>query len=162
MNQRGFLFLHLLFCVYLLCGSLLIVVRIAPNFSDSTQPAEQMDVLPAEESVHIKREPWDGANRVENCMVTYYCCELYEHICGDGDGYTSTGAEVTAGHSCAVDPFLIPLGSTVWVDFGDGVMHEYIAEDVGGAVNGAHIDLAVQTHAEANECGIDYATVYWK
>jgi 3D (Asp-Asp-Asp) domain-containing protein len=48
------------------------------------------------------------------------------------------------------------------VDFGDGVMHELFAEDVGGAVNGAHIDIAVETHQEALDCGIDYATVYWK
>ena len=136
-------------CAVFLCGG-----------REDKEAPEELPVIIAE-PVAVSY-PWDGANRVENCMVTYYCCELYEHICGDGDGYTSTGAEVTAGHSCAVDPFLIPLGSTVWVDFGDGIMHEYIAEDVGGAVNGAHIDLAVQTHAEANECGIDYATVYWK
>lgn len=101
-------------------------------------------------------------SRIDGCTVTYYCCELYEHICGDGDGYTATGTEVTAGRSCAVDPILIPLGSTVWVDFGDGELHEYIAEDVGSAVNGAHIDLAVETHAEAWDCGVDYATVYWE
>lgn len=38
----------------------------------------------------------------------------------------------------------------------------YIAEDVGSAVQGGHIDLAVETHAEALECGVDIATVYWE
>lgn len=102
------------------------------------------------------------ANKILNCTVTYYCAELYEHICGNGDGLTATGAPVVPYETCAVDPGMIPLGSTVWVDYGDGVLHEYIAQDVGGAVVGGHVDLAVTTHAEADECGRRTATVYWK
>lgn len=63
--------------------------------------------------------------------------------------------------SCAVDPDLIPLGSKVIVDFGDGEQHEYIAQDIGAWVNGAHIDLAVATHGEALQLGRRTATVYW-
>lgn len=101
------------------------------------------------------------ANRIDGCDVTYYCCELRPHICGTGDGITASGAPVKAGVSCAVDPALIPLGSTVWVDYGDGELREYIAQDVGGAINGAHIDLAVETHDEALQMGRRTATVYW-
>lgn len=101
------------------------------------------------------------ANRIEACTITYYCCELYPHICGTGDGITASGAPVEAGVSCAVDPSLIPLGSTVWVDYGDGELHEYIAQDVGGWVNGAHVDLAVATHDEALQMGRRTSTVYW-
>lgn len=101
------------------------------------------------------------ANRIEACTITYYCCELRPHICGTGDGITASGAPVEAGVSCAVDPDLIPLGSKVIVDYGDGVLREYIAQDVGGWVNGAHIDLAVATHAEALQMGRRTATVYW-
>ncbi len=102
------------------------------------------------------------ANKILNCTVTYYCAELYEHICGNGDGLTATGAPVVPYATCAVDPGMIPLGSHVWVDYGDGVLHEYIAQDVGGAVIGGHVDLAVATHTEADECGRRTATVYWK
>ena len=63
--------------------------------------------------------------------------------------------------SCAVDPRLIPLGSTVWIDYGDGELHEYVAQDVGGWVNGAHVDLAVETHDKALQMGRRTATVYW-
>jgi 3D (Asp-Asp-Asp) domain-containing protein len=101
------------------------------------------------------------ANRIEGCTITYYCCELYPHICGTGDGFTASGAPVKAGVSCAVDPSLIPLGSTVWVDYGDGKLREYIAQDVGGWVNGAHVDLAVETHDKALQMGRRTATVYW-
>ena len=136
-------------CAVFLCGG-----------REDKEAPEELPVIIAE-PVAVSY-PWDGASKIENCTVTYYCCEKREHICGTGDGYTATGTEVTPWQSCAVDPLLIPLGSRVWVDFGDGAMHELFAEDVGGAVNGAHIDIAVETHQEALDCGRDYATVYWK
>ena len=102
---------------------------------------------------------FDGV--LENCTVTYYCCEARTHICGGGTGKTATGTDVTAGRSAAVDPDVIPLGAEIWVDYGDGVLHSYVAEDTGSAVGGAHIDLAVETHAEALELGVRTAKVWW-
>lgn len=102
---------------------------------------------------------FDGV--LENCTVTYYCCEARQHICGGGTGKTATGTDVTAGRSAAVDPDVIPLGAEIFVDYGDGVLHSYIAEDTGSAVGGAHIDLAVETHAEALELGVRTAKVWW-
>ena len=100
--------------------------------------------------------------KMENCMVSHYCCELYEHICGTGNGITASGTQVTAGVSVAVDPEIIPLGSVVYVDYGDGEIHNYVAEDVGGAVKGAHIDVAVEMHDVAMQLGLRRATVWWE
>lgn len=102
---------------------------------------------------------FDGV--IQNCTVTYYCCEKRAHVCGGGTGKTATGTDVTAGRSAAVDPNVIPLGAEIFVDYGDGVLHSYIAEDTGSAVLGGHIDLAVQTHEEALELGTAVATVWW-
>lgn len=102
---------------------------------------------------------FDGV--VRNCTVTYYCCEKRPHICGGGTGKTATGTDVTAGRSAAVDPNVIPLGAEIFVDYGDGVLHSYIAEDTGSAVLGGHVDLAVATHEEALELGVREATVWW-
>ena len=102
---------------------------------------------------------FDGV--VRNCTVTYYCCEKRAHICGGGTGKTATGTDVTAGRSAAVDPNVIPLGAEIFVDYGDGVLHSYIAEDTGSAVLGGHVDLAVATHEEALELGVREATVWW-
>ena len=96
-----------------------------------------------------------------DCTVTYYCCERYPHICGGGTGITASGREVEAGVSVAVDPAKIPLGSRVFVDYGNGVVHEYRADDTGNAVLGNHIDIAVQTHDEALALGLKTATVWW-
>lgn len=99
---------------------------------------------------------------IENCTVTYYCAERYPHICGTGDGITATGTEAIPGVTCAVDPSVIPYGSIVTVDYGDGALHEYIAQDAGAWIDGQHIDICVDKHAEALELGKAVATVYWR
>ena len=86
--------------------------------------------------------------------ITHYCCERYKHICGTGDGLTATGIEVAPG-IVAVDPEVIPLGSTVVID---GV--EYLAADTGGAIKGKKVDIAVPTHQEALELGVRSAEVW--
>lgn len=88
------------------------------------------------------------------CKVTAYCCEPYEHICGTGDGLTATGIPVTPG-IVAVDPEVIPLGSTVVIDG-----QRYLAADTGGMVKGLHVDIAVPTHEEAVAFGSQVAEVW--
>lgn len=81
--------------------------------------------------------------------LTHYCCEKRSHICGSGAGITSTGTQVTAGRTIAVDPSVIPYGTEVYIE-GYGWR---VAEDCGGAVNGKHIDIAVETHSQALSMG---------
>lgn len=101
------------------------------------------------------------ANVIKNCRVTYYCAEPYEHICGYGLGITATGQKCVPDAMVAVDKSVIPLHSQVLVDFGDGEIYCYVAEDVGGAIKGNHIDIMVATHEEALRRGSHTATVYW-
>ena len=152
-----------------LCARLLIWCLTTPEPQPDPPPVQDAPAR-AETHVHLpapepepepEPDPLAKYNRVENCLITYYCTELRPHICGTGSGITASGAPVQAGVSAAVDPSLIPLGSKVIVDYGDGVLHEYIAQDVGGWVNGAHVDLAVETHDEALQMGRRTATVYW-
>lgn len=95
-----------------------------------------------------------GCQYIGECAITYYCCEAYEHICGTGDGLTATGIPAAPG-IVAVDPAVIPLGSTVIID---GT--SYLAADTGALVKGNHIDIAVATHDEALEKGIGTAEVW--
>lgn len=85
--------------------------------------------------------------------LTAYC--TCPKCCGDwADGITFTGTEATPGRTVAVDPSVIPLGSTVHIN---GV--NYIAEDIGGAIKGKRIDVLFPTHQEALEFGVQYSNV---
>ena len=149
--------------------------RVAGEKSLETDPPEQIasgsvvQVLRLEEEAASRPadtglNPMEPAqvNEIRDCIITYFCAERYPHICGTGDGITATGAIAQPGITCAVDPAVIPLGSTVLVDFGDNVLHTYRAEDVGGAVEGNHVDLCVASYQEAEDLGIAQATVYWE
>jgi len=93
---------------------------------------------------------------IGECTITAYCCERYSHICGTGDGITATGIPVAPG-IVAVDPEVIPIGSTVIID---GL--SYLAADTGELIQGNRIDIAVSTHAEAEAFGTRTAVVWLK
>ena len=101
-------------------------------------------------------EPEEEEPEVEDLgefKLTAYCaCPV---CCGEwADGITYTGTEATAGRTVAVDPEVIPLGSSLYI-FG----HEYKAEDIGGAVKGNRVDIFFDNHEDALQFGVQYADV---
>ena len=100
------------------------------------------------------------SHKIEDVTITFYCCEARPHICGTGTGITASGRRVTPYVSCAVDPDVIPLGSTIMIEY-NGEMVYLRADDTGGAVNGNHIDIAVPTHDFALSLGIQTADIWW-
>lgn len=111
--------------------------------------------LPEEQEAQLM--PW--AHKLEDVTVTHYdCCA---ECCGKDDGLTYSGTQAVPYETCAVDPDVIPLGSDVTVDYGDGELHHYRAEDIGGGVKGNRIDICVSSHEEALELGVRTATIYW-
>lgn len=160
----------------LLWAALIVALLVVPVKSQGAEPAppprhEDLKLEAALSFADVNaeaREPQTyedlfraSAAVLTDCTVTYYCCEARPHICGTGTGITATGTPVTAGWTCAVDPSIIPFGSEVMVDYGDSVAF-YQAQDCGAAVQGNHIDLAVETHAEALQQGTKTAIVYFK
>ena len=79
-------------------------------------------------------------------VATAYCpCDK----CSDGYGRaTATGKTATAGRTIAVDPKIIPYGSKVTING-----NTYIAEDCGGGIKGAKVDIFFDTHAETLKWG---------
>lgn len=130
------------------------VAQIVDLGKPDTPPEKQENQAEDQEA---KAAPW--ANQLENVTITYYC--LCVDCCGKTDGITASGAKAFPHETCAVDPAVIPLGSDVAVDYGDGELHHYVANDVGGGVNGNHIDICVSSHEEALQFGRRTATVYW-
>ena len=100
------------------------------------------------------------SHKLEGATITFYCCEERPHICGTGTGITASGRRVTPYVSCAVDPDVIPLGSTILVEY-NGEMVYLRADDTGPAVKGDHIDIAVPTHDFALSLGVQTADIWW-
>lgn len=100
-----------------------------------------------------------SAHRLDNVTVTHYDCCV--DCCGKADGITASGVRATPGVTVAVDPAVIPLGADVLVDYGDGMLHYYRADDTGSGVVGNHIDLCVADHQTAVQLGRRTATVWW-
>ena len=99
------------------------------------------------------------ANKIEDVKVTHYCCCV--KCCGKDDGITYSGVKATPGVTVAVDTSIIQLGSDVLVDYGDGIINYYRADDTGSAIKGNKLDLCVSSHQEAINLGVRTATVYW-
>lgn len=97
---------------------------------------------------------------VENllvCDITGYCacCTPYAHMNQrDGKVLTASGLWVNIGEAVAVDPDIIPLGSTVTL-----CGKTYIAADTG--VYGYTVDV-LMSHEEAQTAGAVRALVVWE
>lgn len=85
--------------------------------------------------------------------ITAYCPCV--KCCNKNDGITATGTKATQGRTIAVDPDVIPYGSTVYIDG-----NAYIAEDCGGAIDGNRIDVFFDTHEDALIYGVQYHEVF--
>ena len=95
-----------------------------------------------------------GAYRyIGECTITAYCpCA---ECCGRwADGLTATGFPALPG-VVAVDPDVIPLGSTVIIDG-----QKYLAADTGSGVTGNHIDICLASHEETVVYGVRTAEVW--
>jgi 3D (Asp-Asp-Asp) domain-containing protein len=84
----------------------------------------------------------------------------YVALCDTGCiGITKTGVDVrnTTTHEgkrvIAVDPSVIPLGSSVDIRLADGTTFEATAQDTGGAIRGNRLDLLVSTEDRAWQFG---------
>ena len=111
-----------------------------------------VEEAPAEVTVlpEVKREL-----RSLQCELTAYCpCAK---CCGKwAGGNTASGTVPTVGRTVGVDPAVIPLGATVYIDG-----HAYKAEDT-GAFEGNIIDIFMESHEDALRFGRREATVTWE
>lgn len=101
----------------------------------------------------VQETPSTSGTYLGNYITTAYC-PCYQ--CSEGWGRkTSSGKLAVSGHTVAVDPRVIPIGSHLMING-----QEYVAEDVGGAVKGRHIDIYFDTHRETLRHGTRHADVY--
>ena len=180
-QRRLQLITYLLFLLLLLAwlGSYLIMTAEAeppamhepePTTEDGSLPGDDTPAttrcyLTGEEMEAAENELREAAllarsHKLEDAIITFYCCEARPHICGTGTGITTSGRRVTPYVSCAVDPDVIPLGSTIMIEY-NGEMVYLRADDTGPAVEGDHIDIAVKGHSDALSLGVQTADIWW-
>lgn len=180
-QRRLQLITYLLFLLLLLAwlGSYLIMtVEAEPATQCKAEVTAEDDTLPGDdtpattrcylteeeieenENELIKAALLARSHKLEGAIITFYCCEERPHICGTGTGITASGRRVTPYVSCAVDPDIIPLGSTIMIEY-NGEMVYLRADDTGPAVKGDHIDIAVPTHDFALSLGVQTADIWW-
>jgi 3D (Asp-Asp-Asp) domain-containing protein len=120
--------------------------------TQANEPHEMPVVLAPEPVVEVVKAP-------EPEWITFEAT-AYIALCDTGcTGITKTGIDVrnTTTHKgkrvIAVDPSVIPLGSSVEVQMSDGTTFEATAQDTGGAIRSNRIDLLVSTEDEAWQFG---------
>ena len=181
-SQRRLMYItYLLFLLLLLAwlGSYLIMTVEAEPAEPAAKPSESAqdaylhgDDTPATERCYLTEGELENENelieaallnrshKLEDVTITFYCCERYPHICRTGNGITASGRRVTPYVSCAVDPDVIPLGSTVMLEY-NGEMVYLRADDTGGSIKGNRLDIAVKGHQEALSLGVKTADIWW-
>jgi 3D (Asp-Asp-Asp) domain-containing protein len=96
---------------------------------------------------------------IENATISYY--SPFDNQSGiEGGPITSTGSRPGPG-TMAIDPRIIPMGSHIILIYADGTAEMGIAEDTGGAIKGARVDVFRWTYRETVRDGIKAARVIW-
>lgn len=129
----------------------------ALRIAKETQSAVESLLEEEEPTYEVKAVSYSSGKPMTVTATAYCscpkCCGVWseDHPSRIGTDYeqtTYTGTEPTEGRTIAVDPDVIPLGSEVIID---GKI--YVAEDIGGAIKGNHIDIYFDSHEEALEWG---------
>lgn len=118
------------------------------------QQAQINDLYKQYDAVN-KDEQQNKGTYVGRFRISHYCpCST----CNGGYVGSAIGTPLFPWHTIAVDPAVIKLNSTVYIEgYGD-----FKAQDTGGAIKGTRIDVCVNDHAEAYRLGVVYRDVYVK
>ena len=117
----------------------------APYNYDGYKPVESGDEAKRNETYAKYEEKRRSANLPEGKFTinaSAYTAAADE--CGKSDGVTASGLKVKENRTIACPP-AFPFGTKLNIDG----MGTYVCEDRGGAIKGNHVDIYVQTKAEA-------------
>lgn len=154
-------------------------IEIAPKMEDTMMYEPTVEVI--EPTAPQEKEYVSRGNRIDKTNLTRIemratAYDLSVQSTGKSRshpayGITKSGERATKGRTVAVDRKVIPLRSTLYVDFPveydhlDGI---YVAEDIGGAIDGNEIDIffgednpgETIVHQQALEFGVRQVIVY--
>ncbi|MCY8472418.1 3D domain-containing protein [Bacillus halotolerans] len=125
---------------------------------------DEVATLKAEAKARVKPEVTNESvnenNPGKQSAWQTFEASAYTADCPEGcSGVTATGIDVTGTiyyvgkRIIAVDPSVIALGSTVEIKQADGTTFEAVAQDTGGYIKGAKIDVLVANETDAVQFG---------
>ena len=123
---------------------------------------KEAEILRLQQAVKNTSRSTVSRHSMGTFKVTAY--SPYDNVNGmqaDGDPSRTATGTVPGPGTMAVDPNVIPYGSTIVVIYSDGSVEVGRAEDCGGAVRKNHLDVFRQTFKEATKLGVQKATVLW-
>lgn len=133
-----------------------LVVSGGTHISVPKAPAQSSAPAPAQSTAPAKTAaPAPSAQSGKEMTVS---ATAYTAYCAGCSGITATGIDLRSNPNqkvIAVDPTVIPLGSTVWVE-GYGTA---IAGDTGGAIKGNKIDVFIPSKDAALQWGRKNVTI---
>ncbi len=136
----------------LLAAALAVILAAGVRCADE-KDAEPMECVLIREEPEKPEEPAVQMITMVGELTAYSPCEKCRGQWAGGN--TASGIVPTAGRTVGVDPEVIPLGATVYIDG-----QAYRAEDT-GAFTGNIIDIYMDSHEEALRFGRREATVTW-
>lgn len=103
-----------------------------------------------------------GEYKLTSYCACEKCCGYWATIRplddnGDPIVYTASGAIARQGVTVAADTSILPFGTVILIGG-----EEFTVQDVGGGVDGKHIDIYFDNHQAAREFGVRYETIYRK
>ncbi len=103
-----------------------------------------------------------GEYKLTSYCACEKCCGYWATIRpldenGDPIVYTASGAVARQGVTVAADTDILPFGTVILIGG-----EEFTVQDVGGGVDGKHIDIYFDNHAAALEFGVRWETIYRK
>ena len=103
-----------------------------------------------------------GEYKLTSYCACEKCCGYWATIRpldenGDPIVYTASGAIARQGVTVAADTSILPFGTVILIGG-----EEFTVQDVGGGVDGKHIDIYFDNHAAALEFGVRHETIYRK
>ena len=119
------------------------------DISINQQQIQSLQNLMSKIEKQIDKEIILNSAKGMQMIATAYCnSKVCINVPAWRDGKTATGTKARIG-VIAVDPAVIPLGSTVYIKS----MGYFKAEDTGGAIKGNRIDIFVGDYKKAKEFG---------
>ncbi|HEU5140577.1 MAG TPA: peptidoglycan-binding protein [Bacillales bacterium] len=130
------------------------VIREKTTAKDEAPEKKVKSVSTSKASEPEKEKTADVDRNTDDKSVRTFYVEstAYTAYCPGCSGITATGINLIKNPDAkviAVDPDVIPLGSTVWVE-GYGYA---VAGDTGGAIDGKKIDVFIPSHSDAMHWG---------